>query len=140
MLLLGWVAARSSRASSAASCAGGAAPPRAPCKAIESLVFYALLALFFLLALRSVNIPLTAFTLAGGALAVGIGFGSQTILNNFISGLILLTERPIQIGDIVEIDGMQGAGGAHRAAQHAHQDLREHPPDRPEQRLPREDA
>jgi small-conductance mechanosensitive channel len=108
MLLLGWGAARLlsrlvgrvvRRRSRAAD---GAV------KAIESLVFYALLALFFLLALRSVNIPLTAFTLLGGALAVGIGFGSQNILNNFISGLILLTERPIQIGDVVEIDGTQG--------------------------------
>ena len=57
---------------------------------------------------RTVNIPLTAFALAGGALAVGIGFGSQNVVNNFISGLILLTERPIQIGDIIEIDGTQG--------------------------------
>jgi len=78
-------------------------------KSIERLVFYVLLALFFLAALRSMNVPLTAFTLAGGALAVGIGFGSQNILNNFISGLILLSERPIQVGDIIEVDGVQGA-------------------------------
>ena len=77
-------------------------------RAIESLSFYALLAIFFLIALRIVNIPLTAFALAGGALAVGIGFASQTIINNFMSGLILLTERPIQIGDVIEIDGKQG--------------------------------
>jgi small-conductance mechanosensitive channel len=108
VLLLGWLAAgvlsrligrlvrRRSRAAEGAV------------KSIERLVFYVLLALFFLVALRSVNIPLTAFTLAGGALAVGIGFGSQNILNNFISGLILLSERPIQIGDIVEVDGTQG--------------------------------
>jgi small-conductance mechanosensitive channel len=77
-------------------------------RAIESLAFYGFLALFFLVALRTVNIPLTAFALAGGALAVGVGFGSQAIVNNFISGLILLTERPIQIGDIIELDGTQG--------------------------------
>jgi small-conductance mechanosensitive channel len=108
MLLVGWGAARllsrlvgrvMRRRSRAAA---GAV------KAVESLFFYGLLALFFLLALRSVNIPLTAFTLLGGALAVGLGFGSQNILNNFISGLILLTERPIQIGDVVEVDGTQG--------------------------------
>jgi len=76
--------------------------------AIQSLVFYALVVVFFVIAMRTVNIPLTIFTLAGGALAIGVGFGSQNIVNNFISGLVLLTERPIKMGDIVEIDGMQG--------------------------------
>lgn len=78
-------------------------------KAIESLAFYALVTLFFLFSLDYVNIPLTAFTLLGGALAVGIGFGSQALMGNFISGLILLTERPIQVGDVIEIDGIQGS-------------------------------
>jgi len=69
--------------------------------AIQSLVFYALLGLFFLFALHSVNIPLTAFTVAGGAIAIGIGFGSQAIVNNFVSGLILMIERPIKVGDLI---------------------------------------
>jgi len=69
--------------------------------AIESLAFYALIALFFLIALNSVNIPLTAFTVAGGAIAIGIGFGSQAVVNNFVSGLILMIERPIKVGDVV---------------------------------------
>ncbi len=76
--------------------------------AIQSLVFYFLIALFFLIALRSVNIPLTVFTVAGGALAIGIGFGSQTIINNFVSGLILMVERPIKVGDLVVFDGASG--------------------------------
>ncbi len=76
--------------------------------AIESLVFYFLIGLFFLIALQSVNIPLTAFTVAGGALAIGIGFGSQTIINNFVSGLILMVERPIKVGDLVVFDGASG--------------------------------
>jgi small-conductance mechanosensitive channel len=108
VLLLGWGAARLLSRFVARVVRRRSRAADGAVKAVESLVFYALLALFFLLALRSVNIPLTAFTLLGGALAVGIGFGSQNILNNFISGLILLTERPIQIGDVVEVDGTQG--------------------------------
>ncbi|HSJ96907.1 MAG TPA: mechanosensitive ion channel domain-containing protein, partial [Myxococcota bacterium] len=69
--------------------------------AIQSLASYALIAAFFLIALRSVNIPLTAFTVVGGALAIGIGFGSQAVVNNFVSGLILMVERPIKVGDMV---------------------------------------
>lgn len=76
--------------------------------AIQSLATYALVALFFLIALRSVNIPLTAFTVAGGALAIGIGFGSQAIVNNFVSGLILMVERPIKVGDTIVYDGAAG--------------------------------
>jgi small-conductance mechanosensitive channel len=76
--------------------------------ALQSLVFYALAAGVALMALRIVNVPLTAFTLLGGAAAIGIGFGSQNIVNNFISGLILLTERPIRVGDLIEVDGTYG--------------------------------
>jgi small-conductance mechanosensitive channel len=61
-----------------------------------------------LFALRIVNIPLGAFAFLGGALAIGVGFGAQNIINNFISGFILMTERPIGIGDLVEVDGVLG--------------------------------
>lgn len=77
--------------------------------AIETLVFYLSLTVFFLWSLRLVHIPLTAFTVLGGALAIGVGFGSQNIVNNFISGLVLLTERPIKVGDLIEVGGIQGA-------------------------------
>ena len=76
--------------------------------AFQSLTFYGLLVAFFLVALRTVNIPLTAFALLGGALAIGLGFGSQNIIGNFISGLILLVERPIKVGDVVDVDGVAG--------------------------------
>jgi small-conductance mechanosensitive channel len=76
--------------------------------AIQSLLFYLLLITVIMLSLRIVNVPLTAFTILGGALAIGIGFGSQNIVNNFISGLILLAERPIRVGDLVEIDDLIG--------------------------------
>ena len=45
--------------------------------------------------------PLTAFTILGGAVAIGVGFGSQALINNFISGLIMLAERPVRIGERV---------------------------------------
>jgi small-conductance mechanosensitive channel len=55
-----------------------------------------------------VRIPLTFFTFIGGALAIGVGFGSQNIVNNFLSGLILMVERPVKIGDVVDVEGTQG--------------------------------
>ncbi|MCC6697894.1 MAG: mechanosensitive ion channel [Candidatus Hydrogenedentes bacterium] len=75
---------------------------------VDRLVHYALLILVVLFAMNTVNIPLTAFTLFGGALAIGVGFGAQNLINNFISGLILMMERPIRIGDLVELDGRGG--------------------------------
>jgi potassium efflux system protein len=60
------------------------------------------------LALITAHIPLTAFAFMGGALALGLGFGAQNILNNFISGMILLVEKPIKLGDIVEVEGIRG--------------------------------
>jgi small-conductance mechanosensitive channel len=76
--------------------------------AYQSLAYYALLAIAFLLALRAVSIPLTAFAVVGGALAIGVGFGSQNIVNNFISGVILLAERPIKKGDLVQVEQTYG--------------------------------
>jgi potassium-dependent mechanosensitive channel len=58
--------------------------------------------------LVSVNIPLAVFAFLGGALAIGVGFGAQHLINNFISGLILLFDRSITVGDIVEVDGQGG--------------------------------
>jgi small-conductance mechanosensitive channel len=76
--------------------------------AFQSLAYYFLLLLFTLFALKQVEVPLTAFTVLGGAVAVGIGFGSQNIVNNFISGLILLAERPVKVGDLIQIDNIYG--------------------------------
>lgn len=76
--------------------------------AVQSLLFYLLVVTVAMLSLRVVNVPLTAFTILGGALAIGIGFGSQNVVNNFISGLILLAERPIRVGDLIQTEDLIG--------------------------------
>jgi len=58
--------------------------------------------------LMSVKIPLTVFAFAGGALAIGVGFGTQTLLKNFISGIIILFERPFRVGDVLDVGGQRG--------------------------------
>jgi small-conductance mechanosensitive channel len=59
-------------------------------------------------ALDLLNVPLTAFAFVSGAVAIGVGFGAQNIINNFISGWILMWERPIRIGDFLEIGETRG--------------------------------
>lgn len=75
----------------------------------QTFAFYGCLAAFVTMALAVAGIPLTVFTVFGGALAIGVGFGSQNIVNNFISGIILLVEKPIKVGDIVELDIIKGS-------------------------------
>ncbi len=76
--------------------------------ALQTVAFYTLVTTFTLLALWLVNVPLAVFTFLGGAVAIGVGFGSQKIINNFISGMILLAERPIRVGDLIQLDGLYG--------------------------------
>jgi small-conductance mechanosensitive channel len=61
-----------------------------------------------LFSLVSVKIPLTVFAFAGGALAIGLGFGLQTLLKNFVSGIIILFERPFRVGDVLDVAGQRG--------------------------------
>jgi potassium efflux system protein len=72
---------------------------------ITRLVHYIIISAGFLVALSTLGIEVTKLTIILGALGVGIGFGLQGIVNNFVSGLILLFERPVRVGDWVEIDG-----------------------------------
>jgi len=69
---------------------------------------FLLIAILFVLALDIVKIPLTVFAFLGGALAIGFGFGAQNLLKNLMSGIMLLIERPLKVGDIVEIGGVVG--------------------------------
>ena len=72
-------------------------------------VFYILaIALLIFTTLDLLNVPLTAFAFVSGAIAIGVGFGAQNIINNFISGWILMWERPIRIGDFLEVGETRG--------------------------------
>lgn len=70
---------------------------------ITRLAHYAILTISFVIMLRVLGFQLNQLALLGGALGVGIGFGLQAIVNNFASGLILLFERPIKVGDTIQI-------------------------------------
>ena len=75
---------------------------------VKRIVFFAILVLVVITALGLLGIPLAAFAFATGAIAIGVGFGAQNIINNFISGWILMAERPIRIDDYIELDTAQG--------------------------------
>ncbi len=76
--------------------------PRGVPGAISSATQYTVLGLGFLLSLAVAGVDLGSIALVAGGLGVGIGFGLQNIVNNFVSGLILLFERPVRDGDYVE--------------------------------------
>jgi small-conductance mechanosensitive channel len=81
---------------------------RGKAAALKSILFYTLFFFFGVVAFRALQIPVGAFAFLGGAAAIAVGFGSQDIMNNFMSGIILLTEQPIRVGDIIEISAGQG--------------------------------
>jgi potassium-dependent mechanosensitive channel len=76
--------------------------------AISTMLHYVILVLGFFMALGALGIDLTKITIVAGAFSVGVGFGLQNIFNNFVSGIILLFERPIKIGDLIEVGGTVG--------------------------------
>jgi small-conductance mechanosensitive channel len=73
-------------------------------QAISTMVHYAVLLLGFFIGLAALGVDLTKVTILAGAFTVGVGFGLQTVINNFVCGLILLFERPIKVGDVVQVD------------------------------------
>jgi small-conductance mechanosensitive channel len=77
-------------------------------QAISGVVRYTLILLGFFVALAAAGIELGKLSIIAGGLGVGIGFGLQNVVNNFVSGLILLFERPIGVGDIVEMPDIWG--------------------------------
>ena len=85
-------------------------------KKVDPNVIHLLLRVFYVIAmaillvttLELINVPITAFAFLSGAIAIGVGFGAQNIINNFISGWILMWERPIRIGDFLEVESAKG--------------------------------
>lgn len=75
---------------------------------ISKMVNYAVLVVGFLIGLAVLKFDLTKLTILVGAFGVGLGFGLQNIINNFVSGLILLFERPIKVGDVIQLGGNEG--------------------------------
>ncbi len=76
--------------------------------AVGAIVKYVLLVVGFVVILQTAGINLSSLTILLGALGVGIGFGLQNITNNFVSGLIILFERPIKVGDRIEVADVAG--------------------------------
>ncbi|HKP70902.1 MAG TPA: mechanosensitive ion channel domain-containing protein [Pyrinomonadaceae bacterium] len=77
-------------------------------QAIGTITRYLILFVGLLIIFQTVGIDLTALSVLAGAVGIGIGFGLQNVANNFISGLIILIERPIKVGDRIEVDEVDG--------------------------------
>jgi small-conductance mechanosensitive channel len=75
---------------------------------ISKMVNYAILVIGFFIGIALLGFDLTRLTILVGAFGVGLGFGLQNIINNFVSGLILLFERPIKVGDVIQLAGNEG--------------------------------
>jgi len=82
--------------------------PRGVGSSVSSLTYYALVMFGIFVALAAAGFEISQLAIVIGALGVGIGFGLQNVVNNFVSGLILMFERPIQPGDVVEVSGTSG--------------------------------
>ncbi len=76
--------------------------------AINKLIHYSLLFIGIMMIISLIGLNLTSFAFLTGALGIGVGFGLQNIVNNFVSGLMLLFERPFKVGDMVVVDKQTG--------------------------------
>ncbi|AZQ84515.1 mechanosensitive ion channel [Colwellia sp. Arc7-635] len=75
---------------------------------IQRVLYVLSITIIIISILDFMNVPIAAFAFLSGAIAIGFGFGAQNIINNFISGWILMWERPIRIGDFLEIEDTKG--------------------------------
>lgn len=103
----GWLAARVSRRAIGAAVASGRVGEQLG-RVLHRWTMTVLLLAVMVVALKLARVPLTAFAFVGGALAIGVGFGTQNLIKNLISGVIILFERKIRVGDVVTIGGTTG--------------------------------
>ena|GEM_PF-5424871 len=75
---------------------------------IQRIIFYLFVFFCFMLAFNAINVPLTAFAFAGGAITIAAGFGAKVIFSNQISGMMIFFSRSFRHGDVIEIDGTSG--------------------------------
>ena len=75
---------------------------------VRRLLYAIAISVIAITVLDIINVPITAFAFLSGAIAIGFGFGAQNIINNFISGWILMWEKPIRIGDFLEVENAKG--------------------------------
>ena len=75
---------------------------------LQRAMYVLVISILVITTLDILSVPLTAFAFVSGAIAIGVGFGAQNIINNYISGWILMWERPVRIGDFLELDGVKG--------------------------------
>lgn len=75
---------------------------------IQRIIFFSMVILVILSVLTYLGIPLATFAFISGAVAIGFGFGAKNIIENFLSGWILMSEKPIRIGDVIEMDEFLG--------------------------------
>jgi potassium-dependent mechanosensitive channel len=76
--------------------------------AISTMLNYTILIVGFLAGVAALGFDMTKFTILAGAFSIGVGFGLQNVFNNFVSGLILLFERPVKVGDVIQIEDASG--------------------------------
>ena len=82
--------------------------PRGVGNSVSTLSYYGILLAGVMIALAAAGFHMSELAFVVGALSVGIGFGLQNVVNNFVSGLILMFERPIQPGDVIDVSGTSG--------------------------------
>lgn len=77
-------------------------------EATATIIRYIVLVIGFIIVLETTGIDLTVLNVLAGTLGIGVGFGLQNIVNNFVSGLIILIEKPVKVGDRIEVGGIHG--------------------------------